>query len=303
MNRPHQQFLSFSSSLLILSLALVPALACQAQSEGKDDLADRMAVEHADDTAVPSPATEVAPKTAIVTREVVYATVDGVPVKGFVAEPVGMAPGTPGVLVIQEWWGLNDNIKAMAERLAGEGYIALAVDLYQGEVAEDRDRAYALMQEAMVRGSSLEENLRQAHAYLTNELHAGNTGSIGWCFGGGWSLQTALLLPGELDATVMYYGRVVTDREILATLETPILGLFAMDDGGIPVDSVRTFEKVLAELGKPATIQIYEGVDHAFANPTGTNYNAPAAEDAWKRTLDFFHRELAAEDTGSTDGE
>lgn len=303
MKFPKRPFSRLQYSVLILTVAWIPALGCGASSDSEDDLANRMAIEHAEDTAEPSPAAEVAPKAPIVTRDVVYAMVDGASVKGFVAEPIGAVPGTPGVLVIQEWWGLNDNIKAMAERLAGEGYIALAVDLYQGEVAEDRDRAYALMQEAMVRGSFLEENLRQAHAYLTTELHAGNTGSIGWCFGGGWSLQTALLLPGELDAAVMYYGRVVTDPEILSTLETPILGLFAMDDGGIPVDSVRTFEKVMGELGKPASIHIYEGVDHAFANPTGTNYDAPAAEDAWQRTLDFLHAELASDDPVSAEGE
>jgi carboxymethylenebutenolidase len=150
------------------------------------------------------------------------------------------------------------------------------------------------MQTAMAQPGAILENLRQAHRFLVTELGAPRTGSIGWCFGGGWSLQTALALPGELDASVMYYGRVETDPARLATLETPLLGLFGSEDGGIPVDGVRAFERELGALHKPAEIRIYDGAGHAFANPSGTRYQPEAAEDAWRRTLDFFRKHLQA---------
>ena len=168
------------------------------------------------------------------------------------------------------------------------------MDLYAGEVAEDRDGARALMSSAMENAESLEENLRQAHAYLETR-GATAVGSIGWCFGGGWSLQTALMLGDELDAAVIYYGRVVTDKTELETLETPILGLFGALDQGIPVESVEAFETALDELGKDAEIHIYDDADHAFGNPSGSRYQAEAAEDAWTKTLAFFAEHLKGE--------
>jgi carboxymethylenebutenolidase len=201
------------------------------------------------------------------------------------------AGGRPGVIVIHEWWGLNDNVETMARMLAHQGYAALAVDLYGGESAETPENARALMQRTMDDPEPAKENLRQAHAYLTGELGAPATGVIGWCFGGGWSLQTALMIP-ELDAAVMYYGRVVTDPEELRALDTPLLGIFGAEDEGIPVDQVREMEAALGELGKDATIHVYEGAGHAFANPSGTRYQPEAAKDAWEKTVAFFDQHL-----------
>ncbi len=115
---------------------------------------------------------------------------------------------------------------------------------------------------------------------------------VGWCFGGGWSLRTALLLGPEIDAAVIYYGRPVTEPDQLAPLQAPLLGHFGALDDGIPVDRVRELEAALAALGKEAAIHIYEEADHAFANPSGTRYNEAAAELAWERTLAFFDRHL-----------
>ena len=185
----------------------------------------------------------------------------------------------------------------MTRRPAGEGYVALAVDLYGGGVALERDEARRLMQAALADPDGVLENLRAAHRYLVQERGAPRTGSIGWCFGGGWSLQAALALPGELDASVMYYGRVESDPSRLAKLETPLLGLFGAEDRGVPVEGVRAFERELAALGKPAEIHVYEGADHAFANPSGTRYQAEAAEDAWRRTVAFFREQLKAPPT------
>jgi carboxymethylenebutenolidase len=196
----------------------------------------------------------------------------------------------PGIIVIHEWWGLNDNIRSMAEQLAGEGYRALAVDLYEGASASTPDEAQSLMRASMEKSGELAENLKQAYAYLSDGGQ--KVGTIGWCFGGGWSLQTALALPEDVDATVIYYGRIVTDKAELEKLSMPILGIFGAADEGIPVESVKGFEVALKELGKNASVHIYEGADHAFANPSGQNYQAEPAKDAWQKTLAFFSEHL-----------
>jgi carboxymethylenebutenolidase len=280
------------TTLTWLPALLAVALLTGCNGSGDEEYAGRMAAEHAGDRPVASGAAATEPAGEVVDEAVVYATIDGRPVTGFLARPSAGDPGGPALIVIQEWWGLNENIRAMARRLAGEGYTALAVDLYLGEVAEDSQRARELMSAAMEDEAELEENLRQAQRYLRETVGASKVGSIGWCFGGGWSLRTALLLPGKIDATVIYYGRVVTNPEQLAALETPILGIFGAEDSGIPVEGVRAFEKALADLGKEATVRIYEGAAHAFANPSGTRYDAEAAEQAWAETLAFLNQHL-----------
>jgi len=259
------------------------------EAQGDQEYADRMSEEHKDDTDQASPAATAEPAGEVAGERVVYATVDGTEVTGYLARPAG-AEGAPAMIVIHEWWGLNENVEAMARRIAGEGYTALAVDLYGGESASDPGQARELMQ-AVDEGRA-KDNLRQAYAYLENEEGAPAIGSIGWCFGGGWSLQTALLFPEELDAAVIYYGRLVTDRERLEPLQVPILGLFGSEDQGIPVASVRELESALEELGKEAEIHVYDGADHAFANPSGSRYDADAAEAAWAETTAFLAERL-----------
>lgn len=298
--RRFRRFRNESFFVPLVLLALLAALGCSSPSDdgdGDDDFADRMAVEHADDTTEPSPAAEQAPESPVESEEVAYGNVAGTEVRGYLArpQPADDSPaetGRPAVLVIHEWWGLNDNIRAMADRLAGEGYVALAVDLYSGRSADDPEGARALATEAREKAEQVGDNLRQARAYLSEQVGASKIGTVGWCFGGGWSLETALLMPGEVDATVIFYGRVETDRERLAALDTPILGLFGAEDRGIPVETVREFEQALADLGKPGAIHVYEGADHAFANPSGNRYHAEAAEDAWEKVLAFFEQHL-----------
>lgn len=286
---------------LTAAVALLPlSTACAGAEDGVQEPAaeaepshtDRMAAEHEGDHPAPGAAGDLAePAGEVDTERVTYATVGGREVTGYLARPAGAAGGRPGVIVIHEWWGLNDNVETMARMLAHQGYAALAVDLYGGESAETPENARALMQRTMDDPEPAKENLRQAHAYLTGELGAPATGVIGWCFGGGWSLQTALMIP-ELDAAVMYYGRVVTDPEELRALDTPLLGIFGAEDEGIPVDQVREMEAALGELGKDATIHVYEGAGHAFANPSGTRYQPEAAKDAWETTVAFFDQHL-----------
>ncbi len=284
--------------LTVLLLSSVLFTACGGASPAPDASTEdeahaaRMAKEHEDDTTDPSPAVDIAPATPVTQARISYATIDGTEVEGFLARPTRTAGPPPAVIVIHEWWGLNENIEAMTQRLAGEGYVALAVDLYGGVVATDPGEARTLMQSASENAPMLEENLRQAYAYLTGELAAPKVGVIGWCFGGGWSLRTAMLMPEDIDASVIYYGRLVTDEALLAPLAMPILGHFGSEDQGIPNDSVVAFREALTNLGKDAQVYTHQGVGHAFANPTGTNYDAEAAEKAWNQTRGFFEKHL-----------
>jgi carboxymethylenebutenolidase len=252
---------------------------------------EAMAREHADDAPVASGLTRDVPEGVIDERDVAYAEVEGASVTGFLAEPAEGSDGAPGLIVIHEWWGLNDNIRQMARLLAAEGYRALAVDLYEGETAGTAEAARALMQGSIDRDPQLRDNLRQAHAFL-RERGSSKIGSIGWCFGGAWSLRTALMFGDQLDAAVIFYGRLVTEADELASIEAPILGIFGAEDQGIPLDSVRAFEDALDALGKNAEIHVYEGADHAFANPSGTRYQPDAAAKAWSETLAFLDAHL-----------
>ncbi len=272
------------ATLLVMS-------ACQTP-DANGEYADRMNQEHADDTPISSAATAGTDTLDVTGEDVVYATVNGTEVTGYLVRPDNVEGPLPGVIVIQEWWGLNDNIRAMAEKIAALGYTALAVDLYNGQVATTPEEASRFMGEAMENQAALTQNVTQAYAYLTGEHDALKVGSIGWCFGGGWSLRTAIALPEELDAAVIYYGQLDTDPEHLEPLQMPILGLFGQDDAGIPEEQVLEFATVLDELGKDADITIYPNADHAFANPSGGRYNEEAAEDAWSRVVAFFAANL-----------
>ncbi len=276
-------------------LFAVLALSTLAVAQTDDDFIARMEREHSGDSPVASPAAETQPAVVVVTEEVVYAELDGKKITGFLARPEN-SEGLPGLIIIHEWWGLNDNVRAMAGRFAAEGYVALAVDLYEGEVGEDREGAARLARAARDRAQRVEENLRQARGYLDQQLGVPRIGVIGWCFGGGWSLRTALALGDGIDATVIYYGRLLTDPAELEPLTSPVLGIFGSLDQGIPVETVREFESALDSLGKEAAIHVYEGANHAFANPSGTRYNAKAAEDAWEKTIAFFAQNLRRSD-------
>jgi len=260
-----------------------------------DDATTAMAHEHTHDSPTPSPAVgREGGGQEVVTRSVEYATVGGKPVTGALAQPKGWKKGGPAIILIHEWWGLNDNIRDLARQFASHGYSALAVDLYGGKNASDSTGAQELMKKAMADRPAAEDNLRQAYAFLHDKEGAGEVGVVGWCFGGGWSLQTGLLLPDEIDAVVMYYGFPESDKTKLAKLKAPLLGLFGADDGSIKVDMVRQFEATLKELGKDASIHVFRGAGHAFANASGGNYVKAAADEAWKLTLDFLARHLAS---------
>jgi len=201
----------------------------------------------------------------------------------------GKAP-FPAVLVIHEWWGLNGHIKYWADRLAADGYAALAVDLYGGQVALTRDDALKYMK--AVDAAKAKAVLKEAHAFLATDerVRAKKRACVGWCFGGGWSLQHALQAP-DLDGAVIYYGRLVTDPVQLKAIKAPLLGVFGDQDRGIPPKVVNAFAKALEEAGVKHTILRYDA-QHAFANPSSGRYDAKAAEDAWKKVRAFLAKRL-----------
>jgi len=201
----------------------------------------------------------------------------------------GEAP-LPAIVVIHEWWGLNQHVKYWADRLAADGYAALAVDLYGGKVADNRDDALAYMK--AVKEDEAKAILKKAHAFLGTDprIQATKRGCIGWCFGGGWSLQQALQTP-DLDAAVIYYGRLVTDVDALKAIHAPLLCIFGNLDTGIPPAAVDEFEAALKKADRKATILRYDA-NHAFANPSGGRYDEKAAEDAWKHVRAFLAEHL-----------
>jgi len=211
---------------------------------------------------------------------------------GLLVTPAAKGP-SPAVIVIQEWWGLNDWVKDQARALAKEGYVALAVDLYRGKLATKQEDAHQYMmglpdERAM-------SDLKDAFAFLAGraDVRKDRIGSIGWCMGGKYSLKLAVAEP-KLAAAVVYYGAPPTQAADIAAIKAPILGNFGGADEGPSPDQVKAFEAALKAAGKSADIKIYEGAGHAFANvnnPWG-GYREPAAKDAWARTTAFFSAQL-----------
>ena len=226
-----------------------------------------------------------APPRALRGEEIV---IDGA--KAYLALPAAASAPLPAVLVIHEWWGLNDHVKRWTDRLAADGYAALAIDLYGGVVATTREEASAAMR--AVDESTARATLLAAHRFLAEDprVRARRRGVIGWCFGGGWSLQLALAAP-DLDAAVVYYGRLVTDKAALSSIHAPVLGIFGTRDRGIPPASVDAFEAAMRAADRDCRVLRYEA-DHAFANPSGARYDQVNAAAAWTEVRAFLAARL-----------
>ncbi len=210
-------------------------------------------------------------------------------VQGVLYTPAGKGP-FPGIIVIHEWWGLNDWVKDQASKLADQGYEALAIDLYRGKVATTPDMAHEIM-----RGVPEDRAKRDLHAafeFLQSQpnVRKDRIGAIGWCMGGGYSLDIALQEP-TLAADVINYGHLATDPDALKKINSPVLGLFGALDQGITPDDVHKFEAAMRQAGKKVDIKIYDDAGHAFENPDNKNkpgYRPEDAADAWKRTTSFL---------------
>ena len=208
-------------------------------------------------------------------------------VQGSLYTPSGKGP-FPAIIVIHEWWGLNDWVKEQASRLADQGYVALAVDLYRGKVATTPDEAHEIMRG--VPEDRAQRDLHAAFQFLSSQadVKKDRIGAIGWCMGGGYALDVALAEP-RLAADVINYGHLATDPQSLKKINAPILGLFGAQDRGIPAADVHQFEQALKQMGKTIDVKIYDDAGHAFENPNNTaGYRDTDAADAWRRTADFL---------------
>ena len=245
--------------------------------------------DHKYDTPVSTEGAMRAPAAKVESTEVMYGQSGDQIHRGYLSRPVA-TEAKSALIVIHEWWGLNEDIHAMTEQLAALGYTALAVDLYDGKSATQVRAAYELSTNL----SSNEErglaNLQAAYDYLEDEMGATKIGVIGWCLGGKWSLKTALMLPEDIDATVIYYGSLTDDKDKLATLDMPIIGFVGTKDR-LHKEFI-VFDENMKELGKDSSVYIYEGAKHAFANASGTVYEPVAAEDSWSKTTKFLKKYL-----------
>jgi carboxymethylenebutenolidase len=208
-------------------------------------------------------------------------------VDGFLVTP-GLPGRHPAIIVIHEWWGLNDWVKEQAVKLAELGYVALAVDLYRGKSTADPGEAHELM-----RGLPQDRGIRDlqaAYDYLgtRQDVTRDRIASIGWCMGGGFSIELAMHQP-RLAACIVNYGSLPTDPTDLGQINAPVLGNFGGEDHGITPADVHSFENTLRNEGKRVNVKIYDGAGHAFENPNNTKgYRPEDAADAWKRTVDFL---------------
>ncbi|MDH5509240.1 MAG: dienelactone hydrolase family protein [Nitrospinota bacterium] len=201
----------------------------------------------------------------------------------------GPAEAKAAIVMIHEWWGLNPHIKGLADQLGRLGYRAYAVDLYDGKLTDDPDKAamYMKMNNATHSIVKLKTAIAAAH-----EKH-GKVATIGWCFGGGWSLKASLAQPDIVEATVIYYGALNPDPDQLKKLRGPVLGIFATQDRWISPAHVTAFEKGLKAAGITHTLKSYDA-DHAFANPSGDKFQLEKAQDAWRITLEFLSDTLSS---------
>ncbi|MGA7007768.1 MAG: dienelactone hydrolase family protein [Nitrososphaeraceae archaeon] len=217
--------------------------------------------------------------------------------KGYLVFPVRQennASKLPAVIMIHEWWGLNNHIKDMANLLAKKGYVVLAADLYNGKVAADANEAGNLVQSVRANQENAITNLKAGVKYVSSLpiVDKSKIASIGWCFGGGQSLQLALNSQDQpLAATILYYGTpLVIEKSELSKIKWPVLGIFGDKDQAIPLKQINQFKAALDEIGITNEIHIYPGIGHAFANPSGDNYAPKETQDAWEKTLSFLKR-------------
>jgi len=208
--------------------------------------------------------------------------------QGYLATP---ASGKgPGVLVIQEWWGLVPHIKRVADRFAAEGFSALAPDMYHGKTADEPDGAGKLFMALNI--AQAEKDLRGAAKSLAGQSSTAKLGAVGFCMGGQLALFAGTV-NGNVGAVVDFYGIHPNVKPDYSKLSGPVLGLFAEKDGFVTPQTAREVDAAIKKAGKSSEIHIYPNVDHAFFNEDNTAaYNKAAADDAWRRTIAFFRQNL-----------
>ena len=278
--------------LLLALLACAPASDGSENSDGSGGLEVRLEMGSADDGGLPAAILGTAP--APRGEDVRYLAGDEA-TRGYLAVPEGEGP-FPALVLIHEWNGLVDRVRQVADAMAEEGYLALAADLFQGRTGSNPDENRALMAEANADPDGIIANLNEAVNFLrARDDVTGVIGTMGWCFGGGIALSYAL--GGEHhDATAIFYGRLVTDPEVLAAIDHEVYGTFAEMDGGIPPDQVNQFVDALRAQGIENDVHIYDAVNHGFwlRVDDDPDLRTAPAQDAWERLKAYLERTLAS---------
>ena len=212
----------------------------------------------------------------------------GKSIPGYLAEP---ANPKGGMIVIQEWWGLNDDIRGIADRYAAEGFLAFAPDLYHGTLATEPDEARKLAM-SLERQIAAEE-IDAVIDWMKAERGIGKVGCVGFCMGGGLTLATALRPTSNVDAAHVYYGGGMPDAAQLETIRVPVMGSYGSLDQGIPKEAVDGLRDALGRAGTPNDILLYEGAQHGFFN-AGPAHNPDAAQHSWERSLEWFNQHVAS---------
>ena len=277
-----------------LALALVLQLAaggCGGEPAPDAALPDappaRPAAASADPVAAPADALSVD------SLQIPYGETEDDLLYGFFVYPSNMVEPLPAVIVIHEWWGLDDSVRDAAARIAAQGYMVLAVDLFRGETASTTAEASALARKLLEEPGFAERNLRSAHAFLTDGAGAPEIATLGFSLGGYWALEATRFMPEQFAAAVVFYGQPDAEEDVVAAITAPVLGLYGGDDRSIPAADVRAFREQAEALDKTVEIVIYPGANHGFANPDDSRYDAAAAALSWQQVAAFLERYLA----------
>ncbi len=191
----------------------------------------------------------------------------------------------PGIVILQEWWGLDEHIKDVTRRFANEGYVALAPDLFHGQVTDDPQQAMKLIG-GLDRARAARDTQASVNYIKDQSSSNGKVGVIGYCMGGGISLLAAC--QESIDAALVYYGGLPEPLDLLDGVTAPVLAAYGSDEG----DRGRELEKALRDRGKQVQLHVYEGANHAFFNDQGQRYDAAASADVWDKTLAFMSANL-----------
>ena len=233
----------------------------------------------------------------VVSDRLPYGEVGDELVYGYFVFPSDMLEPLPAVIVIHEWWGLTDDVRAMSDRLASEGFIVLAVDLFGGETSDTPGLARNLMAAVIEDPDTAAENIASAVDFVQSTAGAPRIGMLGYGLGGGLVLDSAISYGDDLDAAVLYYGHVQSDQGKLLPISAPLLGLFGAGDRAVSTESVEKFRDAMQKLRKNFEVIIYPGAGTDFASPQSNNYDAALVEKAWQKSLEFLRLHLSVSDS------
>ncbi|HEY7672847.1 MAG TPA: dienelactone hydrolase family protein [Gammaproteobacteria bacterium] len=268
--------------------SMLAAGGCGSRDSGEDD--DAAPAAPTASNAAPAVPAGAGPSSDVplVEQNLAYGEAANTNLIGYLVMPADAVEPLPGLIVIHGEAGLDEETRELTRRLAGERYIALAVDLYAGSSSQDGSDAATRAGALIDNAEATLGNIRQAYNYLTKYAFVPTVAAIGMSSGGSWALRAGIALPGELDAVVMYDGQIITESAALSQLTAPVLGHFAGLDESTPAADARIFRVRLGEEGKRAEINIYPNVQRGFASVGSPTYDAAAADEAWQRTLEFL---------------